>query len=672
MKLLNYKFLPLHLLFITGILAEYYLRVPYYILTGSFLVSVTALYFFKNRAATQFIQKPFFTIAALVLFFLLGSLVMKLHSGKAYKTHYTHLKNYQENQLWYFKIVNPEKKTARYHRFTAEVIQMDSLKASGKIMLYIKADSLKSVYSGDVLALQTKLQPIKKMLNPGLFNYENYLAKKQIYHQVYTNFREATILTKETSLHSLAARLQTNIRLKLKKQGFANNELAIINALLLGYRLDVSKEMYADFASAGVIHILAISGLHIGILLFFLSFIFKPFEQLKNGSLYKSLLIILLLWCFAFFTGLSPSVVRAVAMFSFFAYALNRKKQTNTTHVLIVSMFFILLFNPLFVFDVGFQLSYTAVFAIIWIQPLIFKQFRPKFILTKYLWSILSVTLAAQLGLLPLSLFYFHQFPGLFFVSNLVILPFLGFMLGFGLLIVVLLAFDWLPGVFVEVYSFIIKILHEFVSWVAQQEAFIFRDIYFDGYMLLVSYLVLISFIVLIKNFSRQKLVAFSFVSLLFLGVFFLNHLAAEKKDTFIIFHENQQTLLGHHKAKKLVVYSSTNKKPEANYTIKNYGIQYPINSITKSKIPSMLTFKKVHLVVLDTLHNSIPKNGYILLRNSPKINLERLIEQYHPKVIIADGSNYKSVKIRWEKTCVQKKTPFHDTSKKGAFIINR
>jgi len=261
---------------------------------------------------------------------------------------------------------------------------------------------------------------------------------------------------------------------------------------LLGQRQDISKEIYNSYTKAGAIHILAVSGLHVGIILLLLNFVFKPIEYVKHGKVYKTIILVLILWSFAVIAGLSASVVRAVSMFTIVAIAMNLNRPTNVYNTLAISMFFLLLFKPTFLFDVGFQLSYLAVFAIVIIQPMLYNLWRPKYFLFKFLWGIFTVTIAAQFGIIPVSLFYFHQFPGLFFISNLVIIPFLGTILGFGIIIIGLSLLNILPEFLAAIYGNIIGLMNTFVGWVSNQESFLFKNISFNIEQVFISYLLLI------------------------------------------------------------------------------------------------------------------------------------------------------------------------------------
>ncbi|WP_340199886.1 ComEC/Rec2 family competence protein [Ascidiimonas sp. W6] len=673
MKLLNYKFSVLVLCYILGIVTGYYLQLSLAPIIIVFGVTFSLFLFFKQKANKRFLQKSDFTLVSFLIFFLLGGIVMQIHLEKNFQTHYTHQTNYQKEHLWFVKVTHALKSSANYNRYEGVLLQMDSSKVRGKVLINIKINNSKTLPTGTEFATNTTLISINKPLNPGQFNYEDYLAKRQIYHQLYINQEELVSLKTTPSLLVLTQEYRETIRRNLEKYAFDAKELAIMNALLLGYRNDISKEMYANFAAAGVIHILAISGLHVGILLLFLNYMFSPLASVKNGTVYKSIIVILLLWLFALLTGFSPSVVRSVTMFSFFAYALNRKKLTSTFNVLFTSMFFLLLFKPLLIFDVGFQLSYSAVLAIIWIQPIIYKKWVPRYWITKYLWSILCVTFSAQLGLLPLSLYYFHQFPSLFFLSNLVILPFLGLILGSGVLIIILSMTHLLPNFLVTFYANILKLLHQFVSWIAQQEAFVFKGLFFDIKMLIASYVLIIGLVFLLQKTSKKNIVISTVGFLCLFGLIIWNNIAIKKQDSLIVFHQNRETLIAKHKGEKLIIYGDLLKKPETSYPIKNYQIQHPAKTIQKEMLPVSLSTHKERIIILDSLQDPIPipKRQIILLVNSPKINLERIIKLYEPKMIISDGSNYISLKKRWKQTCKKEKLPFHDTYEKGAYILD-
>ena len=327
-----------------------------------------------------------------------------------------------------------------------------------------------------------------------------------------------------------------------------------MNALLLGQRQTIDKTIYNNYVNSGTIHILAVSGLHVGILLWILNFLFRPLLYLKYGHFIRPFILVSILWSFAIIAGLSPSVTRAVAMFSIISIAMHLKRPTNIYNTLVISAFVILLFKPAFLFSVGFQMSYLAVLGIVSVQPIIYKLWKPKYMIPDKLWQIFTVTLAAQAGVVPISLFYFHQFPGLFFISNIVVIPFLGVILGFGLLVIALALMGFLPKPIVEIYSFIIDSLNNFIAWVAQFEDFLFRDIPFTILQVICSYVIIMA-LVQVYKFKNFKWIAISLIGIIgFQGISFYNKFNTQN-DEFIIFNKSRYSMIGHKENDKLTLY---------------------------------------------------------------------------------------------------------------------
>ena len=211
-----------------------------------------------------------------------------------------------------------------------EVLKIEHHETQGKILLNINKDSLQNDLNvDDVLVIKTNFELINGPKNPYQFNYKFYLEKQNIYRQITTSKKEIFMLDgQKTSIKGLAHKFRIRINQSLIKSGFNGDELAIINALLLGQRQEMSKEILENYTKAGAVHILAVSGLHVGIILLIITVFLKPLDYLKHGKLIKLIITLLLLWTFAFIAGLSASVVRAVTMFTALSIGLafNRKK----------------------------------------------------------------------------------------------------------------------------------------------------------------------------------------------------------------------------------------------------------------------------------------------------------------------------------------------------------
>lgn len=603
----------------------------------------------------------------------MGILSISLWQPKNRPDHYTH-QDLREAHTWHIKIQEVLKSTNFSDRYIGIVKNRDNKKASGKLILNRPTDSTKQQHIvDDELIIYTKLYDLRHPLNPYQFNYKNYLSNLGIYHQVQLKPNNHFPLKNTTStVYGIAASIRNKISSKLKQANFGADELGIIQALLLGQRNDISEATYNNYKNAGAVHILAVSGLHIGIILLLLQFLLQPLERLPRGKTMKLIVIVLLLWGFALLAGFSASVVRAVTMFSFVAYALYLNRPSNTFNILALSMFTILLLiNPMLIFQVGFQMSYAAVFAILWIYPLLQRFWFPKNILIRKIWQLLSVSIAAQVGVLPISLFYFHQFPGLFFVSNLLIVPFLGLILGMGILVILLALLNTLPDFLVSIYDTLIRIMNQAIAWVAQQEGFLFQNISFDSVQLIAAYGVLITLILVLTKSTYKRTIGFLCCAIGFQLWTFYSAYDSQKKEQLFVAHQTKNSVLLHQKGNILSIFSTNKNAPKRLTT--NYAIAKRIDSITHLTLRNSYTFEDKNLIIIDSLGVYPPpkaKPDYLLLTQSPKINLERLIDSLHPKYIIADGSNYKTYIKRWAASCKKRKLPFHYTGEKGAYYI--
>ena len=565
------------------------------------------------------------------------------------------------------EVLNPNDYSYRYF---AEVTSVSNKRTSGSLILYIKKDSLlESLSVDDELLVHATIESPRSPLNPHQFSFKDYLNKRGVFGQLNLAPKQWIKITAPSqTLFGIAANFRKILVNKLKRQGFGKEELGVIQALLLGQRKDISEATYDDYKNAGAVHILAVSGLHVGILLLLLEFFFQPLERLRKGKNLKVLLIIALLWSFAFIAGLSPSIVRAVTMFSFLAYALHLNRATNTFNILAWSMFFILLFQPLFLFHVGFQMSYAAVFAILWIYPKLQQFWYPKNVLVRNAWQLLSVSIAAQVGVLPLSIFYFHQFPALFFISNLLVVPFLGIILGTGIVVVFLTYFEALPPFLMETYNSLIGAMNGIIHWVAQQEAFLFQNIPFDGVQLVLGYITLIvSVMAVSKKTFRWAAMTLSFIAL-FVGYLVFQEFQLSKKERLLLLHQNRNTVLLYQKGSELTVFSNHFEKSAS--AINDYVIGERIKRVDHDSLFNSYHIGGQKLLIIDNngISPSSKSIDVVLMTQSPKIHLERLLDSLQPKILIADGSNYKSYVNRWKNTCNKRKLPFHYTGEKGAY----
>ncbi len=671
MKFIHFTMIQLAIALVIGIVLAYLFPMSFslvYYLAVGILILFGIWFLFRNKLKPF----PFFEIFTLLLFVCIGYTNFQLRQPQFQQNHYSKFNAENQFEILQVKIKEVLKPSPFQDKYIAEVFQLNAQKVEGKILLNFQKDSLLTPLKVDEqLVLYSEIKEIRKPSNPHQFDYKKYMQHLGVYYQIEASKNEIIHVAEGSpTLKGLAEQFRNYLISKLKETSIESNERSIIEALVLGQRRNIDSEIYKEYAAAGAIHILAVSGLHVGIIFLILSWILKPLSYFKFGGIIKSFLIVILLWGFAFLAGLSPSVIRAVTMFSFFALATLTNRPSNSFNVLFLSFFFLLLINPNWLFHVGFQLSYLAVFFIIWVQPKLSRLYHPRFKIGKLFWDILTVTLAAQLGIAPLSIYYFHQFPGLFFVSNLVILPFLTLLLGYGILVVLLAGIGLLPEFIALGYNYLIKFLNHFIHWVAEKETFLFQDISMS-LLKMIGFYILIIFIIIWWKQAQKKWVYSVLGSLiLVLGIALFEK--NTEKEELVIFHKSRKTWLGVSTNDSLKIFQKDTFSIHNNYPIKEYRIAKNRKNRFIKNFPSAFKFKEKTFVVMDSL-GVFPsvKGGIILLSESPKVNLERLIDSLQPEMIIADGNNYTSYVKRWKKTCKKKNIPFHSTREKGAFIFN-
>lgn len=673
MKLLNTAIIRLSLVLLAGIFTGFHSSLPLswllFLLAGLFILFIFVFF----RAEKLLLQDMSFGSSCFCLFFLLGIVTVQLHQPENQYRHYSNLIPEPEPAI-VVNIIEVLKPDLYRNRYIAEVLKVNASRTHGKLLLLQPKDAA-DLQPGESYLITSGLAPIPKPLNPQQFNYRDFMANRGILFQ--TAPSPAGIMplnAREQAPEQRIENFREELMGKLREQHFGKEELAVIQALLLGQRRDLSPKTQENFAAAGVMHILAVSGLHVGIILLLLNSLLGFLVHLPGGRYIKTILLLLLLWAYALLAGLTPSVVRAVCMFSFVAVGMQLKRQTSVLNSLFLSLMFLLLLRPHWALEVGFQLSYLAVFSIVLLQPLLYNLYVPKYRLLKYFWSLLTVTLAAQLGVMPLSLYYFHQFPGLFFLSNLVILPFLGTILGVGILVLLLTAMNLLPEVLARGFNFLIAQLNKFVAWVAEQENFLFQELQFSLLQLLAFYALLLMIILLVKGFPLKRL---SLLLALFIclqgGLIYESF--EKNAPELIVFHKSRHTAIGQKQNRHLELMHNLGDSVWGQGFVKNYNLERGIITEGSEKLRNIYHWEGELLLVIDSsavyqVQGLQPKK--IVLTGSPEINLERLLGDLEPDEIIADGSNYRSYVNRWRETCRKRKIPFHYTGEKGSYILRK
>ncbi|MFP4288479.1 MAG: ComEC/Rec2 family competence protein [Bacteroidales bacterium] len=509
---------------------EYNFNIPDYVLImGTILVLIMLSFrFLLSKFRFRHIPGILITIFLVVTGFALAQ-------SRYLANHPNHFSNYHwENSHLRIRITEPVSEKTNSYQITGEVthvIRQDSLVSTvGKKIIYFEKDkAVKDLFYGDILLIPADYQEVNDAKNPNTFQYKRFLSRQNIFHQSY--HRTGSWYFTDTNEGNPFMKMAHHMRQKaidiLENNGLTGREFSVASALLLGYRDYLDEELMEDFAGAGAMHILCVSGLHVGIIFLFLNALFSFFTKIKYGIYYKSLIIILIIWFYAAITGMSPSVMRASTMFSFLAIGQTLKRATNTYNTLASSALILVLLDPFIIFKIGFQLSYIAVISIVAIQPLLYKQVYFKNKIVDKAWAIITVSIAAQLGTGPLAVHYFNQFPNYFILANLAVIPLTGLIIQWGVLFFMLSPLEMLGSLFAQLslwagklLSLMIFIMHKTVSFIENMPWSTSSNIYITFTETMIIFAI-IAALVFFSTHKNKHFLTISLVFLLFLSVSF-------------------------------------------------------------------------------------------------------------------------------------------------------
>ncbi len=415
-----------------------------------------------------------------------------------------------------------------------------------KAIVYLAKDSLSGTLTrGDIIALRTMFSEPQNYNNPEAFNYKAYLKRQGIGATAYCNKKNWRYVThqSQTSLAAVAEKCRFHLLNIYKQFHIEGDEFGMVAALTLGYKDALSPELRESFSTTGAMHVLAVSGLHVGIIFFVLGLLFKPLGNGKKQIVIRNLLIILFLWIYAFITGLSPSVCRATLMFSLVAIANMFNRQSSIYNTIFFSAFVLLLVNPSFLLEVGFQLSYCAVLAIVYFQPKLSAIWHPQNKFIKWCWELACVSIVAQIGTAPFAMYYFHQFPNYFLLTNFIVIPAASVII---YLAIALFLTSFIPYVGAAV-AFLLNYVLKFINWcIAGIEHFpnALSTIFIGKEETLLLYALVVTAVFLCEKKNFSSVIAFLLLIFCFFSFRFYNHYNAFTTQEAVVFKHNKANII--------------------------------------------------------------------------------------------------------------------------------
>lgn len=580
------------------------------------------------------------------------------------------------------------------------IVQVQAIKqgdnwknTSGKAMLFFKKDSLSlKLKYGDQLFINANLNDIPPPQNPGEFNYKRFLKFHNVYNQAYIKNADWIYCgeNKGNYLLEKSYQLRNNLLAILTENNLYGLEFAVGSALLLGYVDKLDADIISAYASTGALHILSVSGLHVAIIYIVFNWLLSFLLKFKYGNIIRAIILILLLWSYATLTGLSPSVLRAATMFSFIIIAKAYFRNTNIYNTLAASAFLLLLFNPYFIMDVGFQLSYIAVIGIIYIQPKIYDWFELDNWLLDQIWKITSVSIAAQIATFPLGFYYFNQFPNYFLFSNLIVIPISTAIIYLGIALFTFAKFSLITSYLAMGFGFGVWFLNQSVNAIEKWPYAVIQGISITAFETFLLYLFIAALLI---YFSTRK-----FISLLMVFILFITILSSQlieqfnqyKQKSFVIYNIPKTSAIDFISAKSNILLTDTafakNEKAllyrvkhnlwnlginntkiiseniKTNYlSINNNFIQF--YDLRMTKINAINNFK---IVAKDPIHLD-----YLIISENPKLQISEIFKQYNARIIVFDSSNSIYNIRKWKTECKLLNQAYYSVVDSGALIVS-
>ena len=685
----KYPFVRILFPFILGIMFSF--EGSYYSMI-TIIVALVALIIISKTNKT--VKNNFlFGVVLYMILFVSGSLLsqMSLHD-------YTKLK---DADFYQCAIIEPVKEKTNSYQLTLLINakSIDSVWSSskGKALIYIEKDSMSSTLKfGDELLIKGNLNFLEPPKNPKEFDYKKYLENRSIYQQGYLTCNDWQLMDSQVKgLDVFANDARQFLLSSLKSNGVEGDQYAIASALILGSKDELDFEVKQAYATAGAMHVLAVSGLHVGIIFLILNTLLSILDTSKKGRIVKAIILLIVLWSYALITGLSPSVLRAATMFSFVIMGTVLNRRSSIYNTLAASAFFLLIINPNLLFEVGFQLSYIAVLGIVYLQPLIYKRIYTRWCLLDKIWAITAVSIAAQIATLPLTLYYFNQFPVYFMLSNLIVIPSAIVILSLGILLfitspipVISESIGWVLNKFIEGLNFGIKEIEALPNSLIEGLSISVLEC-------VALYIIIILFIRGLK-FRKLKIINYAFfLTLTFIINDLIEDVALTNSKSMVVYHINKNQAIDFIDGTSNVFLANSSlikDKQKQSFHIKSNwsyldlrNVQYIPTDASKlnerlmdSSLQLVDTYSQFYTIKMVRLDNKFTLQAledkvnvdYVLISSNSKTKLKDLYSMFNFKSVIVDGSNSKWNRNRVEAEAGNLHIPIYNTDK-GAFDLN-
>jgi len=671
--------------FIAGILLQWHWQLSFTVLVAGFIICLITvlIYFFlplrwKYRLSGM---NGFLLNALLVLLAAIITWAKDIRHNESWLGHH-----YKENSYVMVTLQEPLVEKTKSYKALAKVecIYESNVckKAAGQLILYFKKDtSLTRLHYGSQLVFHQPLQEIKNAGNPGSFNYKRYSLFQGITHQVYLTAADFVLLPTEKKVwfNEMIFACRRWVIARLQQFISGEKEQGLAEALLIGYKDDLDKNLVQSYSNTGVVHVIAISGLHLALIYGLLVLLTKPLKRKKINWL-RIIIILGGLWLFSILAGAQASVIRSAVMFTCIVLAGVFERRSSIYNTLALSAFLLLCYNPYWLWDVGFQLSYAAVLSIVLFFQPIYNWYRPENKALDFIWRLNAVTLAAQLLTLPISIYHFHQIPTLFLFTNLLAVPLSsGIVIGEIVLCVLF---------FIEPVAKLMGIvLHGFIyfmnAYVERLDSVSFSI--WNGLSITVVQTIFLTAAVIAFSYGlvekQRALLRFAMVCLLAFAtlraVSFADAYRQKKLKVYNVPGHQAIDIINGRTFNFIGDHDLLEDDFIRNFHIQPARVLYRIvQAQTLPGFTKEFELSNKHIALIDSTIKFFPRQqksrlNVLILSKNPEIYISSLLQSFAIDQIVIDGSVPAWKARQWKRDCDSLRIPYHDTSEKGAFVMN-
>ncbi|HKK59928.1 MAG TPA: ComEC/Rec2 family competence protein [Salinivirga sp.] len=550
----------------------------------------------------------------------------------------------------------------------------------GNAFVYLSKEDSMSLDLGDYLLLKAKPDLIANQGNPGEFDFSGWAASKGFFYQFYVNGENWVKLNKtpDFNLSLYLKRLRRQIFNYYRKSGISDKQLAVFSALTLGDKSMLEHDLRQGYVAAGLMHVLAVSGLHVGIIYLVISHLLKPLSNTKWGKLLRFMISVFVLWGYAMFTGMSPSVSRAATMFTVFVFGDLLGRRYAVYNSIALAAFILLFNNPLLIASVGFQMSFLAVIGIVGFYPIVYRWIYIPWKPLDKIWQLMAVSIAAQIITTPLSLYYFHQFPLLFLLSNLLMVPLATLLMYLFVLLLVFMPFPFIALSIGQAVDFFASLMNAFTGWIKALDWSTVNSVYISDIQLVLLYLlVAVSTYWGIRTNYRNLKKVFIVLFLFVITVFWQNFIRTNNH-SFIVFNTFGEPLTMQISGQNYKLYNPDSIENTTWFTdplTVKFGLNQSetrnaelVNSspyVVWGKMPNRAIFFDADLY---PKHEKIKCKWLVLSSGSP-FKLLPLLDKIEAVKVIADASVSQFKLEKWQEQLKDSDIDFHNVKRDGAFV---